>query len=137
MSSTEYRHEAGDDYVTEITHTDTQTAEAYGHIPYRQFSVSMSDGQILNDATATETVTIKVVSGLNIASGDEPSVLDYSGEVSVSVDDQQTTKTFTNGTVSFDLKTDKPAGSEIEIVAESLTNHPAESDSATIEVVSQ
>jgi hypothetical protein len=137
MSSTEYQHNDDDEYVTELTHTDTQTAETYGHIPYRQLRVSLSDGQISNDGTDTVTVTVEVVSGLDVARGDDPTVLDYDGDVTLSVDGQQTTKTLTNGTVSFDLTTDKPAGSEIEILAESLADHPAESDHATIEVTSQ
>jgi len=137
MSSTEYIHNNGDGYVTELTHTESQTAETYGHIPYRQLCVSLSDGQIPNDATATETVTVKVVSGLDVARGDPPTVLDYNGDVTLSVDGQQITKNLTNGKVTFDLSTTKSAGAEIEVVAESLANHPATSDSATIEVVSQ
>lgn len=136
MSSTEYQHNDGDDYVTELTHTSTQTAETHGHIPYRQLRVSLSDCSLVNDGTDTETVTIKVVSGLDVARGDSPTVLDYDGDVTISVGGVETTKTITGGSVEFDLSTDKPAGSEIEIVAESLVNHPSESDSATIKVVS-
>jgi hypothetical protein len=55
--------------------------------------------------------------------------------VTLFVDGQKTTKTLSNGSVSFDLTTDKPAGSEIEIVAKSLATHPAERDSAIIEVI--
>jgi len=137
MYSTEYEHNDEDDYVTELTHTDNQTAETFGHIPYHQFCVLLSDNQFTNNNTTSETVTIEVVNGLEVARGDDPTVLDYDGDVAFSVNGQQTTKTLTNGSVSFDLTTDKPAGSEIEIVAESLADHPAESDIATIEVVSQ
>lgn len=136
MSSTEYTHNDGDEYVTELIHTDTQTAEVYNHIPYRQIRVSLSDRQLLNDNSATATVTIDVVSGLDVARGDDPTLLDYSGDVTLSVDGNETTKALTNGSVEFDLSTDKPVGSEVEIVAESLADHPTESDSATIEVIS-
>jgi len=137
MSSIEYQHDDGDDYVTELTHTDNQTAEVYGHIPYRHLRVSLADTQLLNDGTDSETVTIEVMSGLDVSRGDSPTVLDYNGDVIITVDGQQTTKTLTNGSVEFDLTTDKSAGTEIEIIAESLADHPAESDRATIEVVSQ
>lgn len=137
MSSTEYTHGAGDEYVTEEVTTETQTAEVYGHLPYHVFRVSLVDGSLVNDGTDTETVTVKVVNGLDVARGDDPTVLDYDDDVTLSVDGQQTTKILTSGSVEFDLTTDKSAGSEIEIVAESLADHPAESDSATIEVVSE
>jgi len=136
MSLTKFAFENGDDYVTEIVETNTQTVEVYGNIRYRQLRVTLSDGQIINDGTATETVTIEVVSGLDVARGDSPTVLDYDGDVTLTIDGVQTMKTLTNGNVSFDLTTDKPAGSEIEIVAESIADHPQESDSMTIEVVS-
>jgi len=101
--------------------------------------VTTANQEITNDGSDTETVNVAVVDGLEVMRGTDPTnatVLDYNGDVTLSVDGQQTTKTLTNGSVSFDLTTDKPAGSEIEIVAESLADHVAESDSATIEVVS-
>jgi hypothetical protein len=106
---------------------------------FRYLILEITDGELLNDNKDAETVLIKTVSGLEISRGTGPAnatVLDYDGDVTISVDGQKTTKTLTNGSVSFDLTTDKPAGSEIEVVAESLADHPAESDSATIEVVS-
>jgi len=135
MSSIEYKHNNGDGYVTELTHTDNQTVEAYGHIPYRHLRLSLSDGQLKNDDTDSETVTIEVVSGLDIARDDSPTVLDYDGDVILSVNGQKTTKSLNNGSLEFDIRTDKPAGSGIVAVAESLANHPAERDSATIEVI--
>jgi len=138
MSSTEFTHNEGDDYITELTHTETQTAETCGHLPYRHILLTISDDTIVNDGTDTIAISLSVVDGLEIARGTEPTdatVLDYDGDVTVTVDGIKTTKTLTNGSVEFDLTTDKQAGSEIEIVAESLADHPAESDSATVEVV--
>lgn len=140
MSSTEYKHSNGDEYITELTHTDTQTAKTVGHIPCRHINVSISDGQLFNNNTDIETVSIRVMDGLEVARGadlENATVLDYGGDVTLSIDGVETTKTLTDGSVSFDLTTDKPAGSTIKIVAESLADHPAETDSATIEVVSQ
>jgi len=139
MHSIEYTHSDGDNYVTEQVTTDRQTSEIYGHLPYRVLVVTFADVQGSNDGTDSETVTVEVVNGLEVARGtdaDDATVLDYDGDVTISVDGATTTKTSTNGSISFDLTTDKPAGSEIEIVAESLADHPAERDSATIEVMS-
>lgn len=139
MSSTEYAHNDGDNFVTEQVDTGNQVAEVYGHLPFRVFRVTLEDGQVANDDGDTETVSVKVVDGLEVARGaahTDATVLDYDGDVTISVDGQQTTKTLTNGSVSFDITTDKAAGSEIEVSAESLADHPAESDSTTIEVVS-
>jgi len=135
MSSTEYERRAGDDYVTELVHTEAQTAEAYGHIPYRLLSVSVDDGQITNDGTDAETVKVECLSNLDMVSNNRKTVLSYDGDVTLFVDGQQTTKTLTNGSVEFELTTDKPAGSEIEIIADSVIDHPAEADRVSIEVV--
>lgn len=101
--------------------------------------VTTQDGQVLNDGIDTETVTITVVDGLEIARGTDPAdatVLDYDGDMTVTVDGVETAKTLTKGSVSFDVTTEKQAGSTIEVVAESLADYPAESDSAEIEVIS-
>jgi len=140
MSSTEYIHNDGDRFVTEKVDTGIQVAEVHGHIPFRQLLVRLNDGQVTNSGTDTETVTINVVDGLEVARGTDPNnatVLGYEGGLTVSIDGVETTKTLSNGTVSFDLTTDKPAGSTITVIAESLADHPAESDSVEIEVVSQ
>lgn len=137
MSSISHQHDPGDDYVAEQIDTGTQTVELNGHLPYRHLWVSLDDGQVVNDGVATETVTVDLRDRLEIARGAAPAtatVLAENNDVTVSVDGVETTKTLTDGSVSFEVVTEKPAGSEIEIVAESLANHPAESDSATIEV---
>lgn len=100
--------------------------------------VQLSARSVKNDGNSISTVTIKVVDGLEVARGTDPAeatVLDYGGDVSLTIDGAETTKTLTDGSTSFDLTTEKPAGSTIEIVAESLASHPSESDSATIEVI--
>jgi len=130
---------AEDTEILEVREGDNHEARSHAGWMHT-LTVVLDDGQVINDNTDTETVMIKVVDGLEVVKGTSPSnatVLDYGGDVTLSVDGQQTTKTLTNGTVEFDLTTDKSAGSEIEIFAESLADHPAESDSATIEVMSQ
>jgi len=117
--------------------TQNQTVRAY-HSRYRHLSITVEDGTLKNDGTDTETVTVRVMNGLEVTRGTDPSdatVLGYDGEATVRVDGQQTTKTVSGGSVSFDLTTVRSPGSVIEIVAETLDDHPAESDSATVKVV--
>jgi hypothetical protein len=137
MSSISYHHKQGDDYVTERIDTGTQTAELKGHIPYRRLQVTPTDGTLINDGSATETVTVTVVDGMEVARGTKPSnatMLGYDGDVTLFVDGSQTVKALSNGSVSFDLTTTKSAGSEIKIIADSINNHPTDRDSAVVEV---
>jgi hypothetical protein len=55
--------------------------------------------------------------------------------VTVRIDGAAVTKTVSGGTVEFDVTTEKPAGETIEIVAKSLADHPAESDSVKLGVM--
>jgi len=103
--------------------------------PYRFLSLSLSGDQIINDGSDTVAITIELLDGLSIVRETDVSVVSYDGDLTVLVDGVEQTKTLTNGSMSFELSTDKAAGSNIEVVAESLADHPAESDSAVIEVV--
>lgn len=140
MRSINYNRSSGDEYITEEIETNNQKAKSEGHMPFRHLKISLSGVEIVNDGTDTETATISVVDGLEVARGIKPNnatVLNYDGDVTLTIDGAKTTKTLSNGTVSFDLTTDKPAGSTITVTAEFLADHPAESDSAVIEVVSK
>lgn len=98
--------------------------------------VELEDGEITTGGK--ETVTIYLVNEFVNPTKpfDDIAVLNYDRDIKLHVDGSETSKTLTNGRVTFDLTTDKSTGSEIEIVAELLHDAPAESDSATIEVVS-
>jgi hypothetical protein len=109
------------------------------YLKYMHLNMTLDDVVITNNGVDTEQIEITLVDGLEVVRGTDPTeatVLDYDGDITLTVDGIEMTKTLTNGSVKFNITTDKPAGSEIEIVAESLADHPAESDSATIEVVS-
>jgi hypothetical protein len=103
---------------------------------YRGLSVAVDGGQLSNNGSDIETVAIELTNRKELLQDDNVALLDYDGGVTLKIDGVETTKTLTGGSVSFDLTTEKPAGSSINIVAESLADHPAESDSVTIEVVS-
>ena len=98
--------------------------------------VTVEDGTVTNDGTDTERITVWLVNEFMDPEKpfDDIAVLDRNDDVTVTVDGAELTKTLTNGIVSFDVTTEKSADSTIEIVAESLADHLAESDSATIEV---
>lgn len=136
MSSIEY--ERNGEFIDELTYTPTgenNPATAHEWEAYRRLEISVSDGGLTTGGSDTETVTVRAISNLDYHSNDRDTTLDIDKSVTVIIDGQGVTKTLSGGSVSFDLTTQKPAGSEIEIVAESLADHPAESDSATIEVV--
>jgi len=63
MSSISYHHDSNDDYVTEQIDTGSQIAELHGHIPYRRLRATPTDGALINDGTATETVTVTATLG--------------------------------------------------------------------------
>lgn len=129
---------ADGDYVLEEIDKESQTAlRKIG--PYRVFRVSTDDAQVANDGTDTETVTVDVVDGLEVARGTDfadAAVLDVDDDATLLVDGVGQTVTITAGTGSIDVTTTTSAGSSIEIVAESLASAPADSDTAEIEVVS-
>lgn len=138
MSSIKYTHDGGE-YVIKRIDTGNQVAEVTGHIPYRHLVVDADDGELINNGDDSETITVSVVDGLEITRGADPSeasVLDHEGDVAIAVDGSKTTKTLENGSVEFDLTTEKSAGSEITVEAIGLEDNPAESDSTVIEVVS-
>jgi len=143
MSSTEptIEYERNGDWIEELTKTPTELndpARVHKWKAYRWLSVSLSDGQVATGGTDTETVTVSAVNGLKVVRGTDPTdatVLSHDGDVTVIIDGTETTKTLSDGSVSFDLMTTKSAGSEIEIVAKSLLDHPADPDRAIIEVV--
>jgi len=142
MSLTKDYDRSGD-WVEEHIYTPTESVNNPAIKPtfaaYRALRLTLADSQLANDGQDTETITVEVVDGLEVARGIDPAnatVLGYDGDVTISVDGAETTKTLTNGSVSFDATTTKSAESVIEVVAENLTDHPADPDSATIEVVS-
>jgi hypothetical protein len=128
-----------DDWVEyHLTTTDNDPFIDHHHRPARHFRVTSSGGTVANDGIGVETITVEVVDGLEIARGiapDDTTTLNYSGDVTLTIDGVETIKTLTDGSVSFGLTTEKPAGSVIKIAAESLTDHPVESDRVEIEVV--
>jgi len=132
------KYQSTGEFVRAEGKTPNQTF-AFPHFsPARVTHVFIQDGQVANDGSDTETITVEVVDGLEVARGTDPAeatVLDYDGDVTLTIDGAvETTKTLTDGSVSFDVTTEKPAGTTIEIVAESLADHPAESDRVEIEV---
>jgi hypothetical protein len=136
MLSIEYRHDSAEGYVTELLDTGTQVAELVGHIPYRQFRVSATDAQLTADSADTEEITVELVTGLQVARGETPAdALAYDGDVTLTIDGAEIIKTMTDGSVSFDISTSKPAGVSVTVQAVGIPEHPTKSDSVSIEVI--
>lgn len=107
--------------------------------PYIHLRINVDKDEIKNNSSDSVTVTIETVDGMEICQGTEltnASVLKHNGTANIRINEKVTTKEISDGILSFSLKTDKPTGTSINIVAESLLDDPAESDSTTIEVVS-
>jgi hypothetical protein len=139
MSSINYQHDAGDEFVTEEVETGAQTAEVYGHLPYRVAHLSSEDGQLVNDGTDTETVTVELRDGLEIARGTDPAnaaLVAESRTVVVEIDGAEQSVDVTDGSGTVDLSTQKSAGSTITVEAVWLSDGPAlNTDSIEIEVI--
>jgi hypothetical protein len=136
MSSISHTHNDGDDYVTEITETETQTAKTRGHLPYRVARLSLEDGQLANDGTDTETVTVEIVDGLAVARGETPAVLDAeSGTLTLSIDGAEVSVPIDGGTGTKAVTTTKSGGSSIEVETVGFDGGPIDADRVSIEVI--
>jgi len=137
---TDITYTKNDDWINKETDTGVPpNTPAIEHKwrSYRWLSVSLDDGYIVNNGSDTNTVTVRVVDGVEVARGSDPSnasVLSYDGDVVVTVDGSETTKTLSSGSLSFDLTTTKSAGDVITVKAVDLVDHPSESDVVNIEV---
>jgi hypothetical protein len=135
MSLIEYGHKDGEQYVTEQVDTGNQVAEIKGHIPYHKLRVETDADSIVGDGQDTVTVTVSVLSGLDYVANGRETVISYTGEVTGTVDGTERTAEITDGRVSFEITTEKPAGETVEIEASTLADHPAQSDTVTVEIV--
>lgn len=138
MTTTEYRHDSDEEFVTEVTTTETQTSETVGHIPYRQFWLSADDRQVVGDGTDTETISVGVVSGLDVARGTSPAnatTLSVTDDATIVVDGAEQTVSLSSGTATLDVQTTRPAGARIDVEAIDLASSPADSATVQIEVI--
>jgi hypothetical protein len=99
--------------------------------------LSVSDTQLTNDGSDTVTVTATLVNEFVDPTQpfDDIAVLDRDDDLTVIVDGSEMTKTLSGGTLSFDITTEKSAGTNIDIAAD----HPDVSGTAnaTIEVIQE
>jgi hypothetical protein len=139
--SSTVEYEKNGEWIDTKIFTKTETsANSPAMLPkdsaYRHLQVSAEDNTIINDGTDTEAITIEVLNGLDIMRSDLPAnTLNYDGDVALEIDGAKATKTVTDGSVSFDISTSKPAGAEIVVRAVGLNDHPADADSVSVEVL--
>jgi hypothetical protein len=97
--------------------------------------LSVSDTQLANDGTDAVTVAVTLVNEFVDPTQpfDDIAILDRNENLAMTVDGSEMTKTLSNGTLSFDVTTQKSAGTSIDISAD----HPDVSAtvSARIEVI--
>lgn len=136
MSSTEYKHTDGDDYVTELVHTNSSDdpTEVYGHIPYRQSVVSVS----LSSDTSTLTVTVEILNGLSVLRDDlTKNKLAYDGTATVQlVGHSAVDISITDGSGQSQVDVSSIPSDTLVVGVSSLSDSPVESDTTTVDLTS-
>lgn len=128
-----------EDYVTKVVETDEQTAELPCWSAYRVGSISLSDGEVTNDGVDTETISIEVVDGLEVARGSSTAsapILNVSGTATIEIDGAAVSVAISSGTGTKEVTSTKSAGSTISVEVVEIDVGPIEPDTAEIEVVS-
>jgi hypothetical protein len=136
---TDIHYKRNGDTITKLVDTGTEPntpAKIENHAQYRMLRVSTTDNKIIDNGTDTITIMIEAIDKLDVLQNNEQNVLNYDGDVNVNIDGKKMTKKLSGGTTSFNLTTQKVSDSIIKIVANSLSDKPAESDSIKIKVVS-
>lgn len=120
------------DSVVEV-HPDRDIRVLRGR--YRELFVSLDDGQVTTGGTDTETVTVEVVDGVQLARGDDPDRLDIDATLTCRVDGVEQSIEMTGGKATLDITTSKPAGATISVEAVGLNGVLCSNDAADIEVI--
>lgn len=125
MSSIEYLRVGEADYLTErdYRYSKDEYAEIVGHIPARsaQLTLTGSGVQLSVVSTADELNDV-----------DQPKILGYDGEATVSIDATTETIVLSAGTGVVSVPSDVSADS-LTIETESLGEHPIRHDSLTVD----
>lgn len=136
MSSIEYQHTDGDDYVTELDHrvSSADPAEIYGHLPYRHGRLSVS---VTSDASSLD-ITVEVMNGLSVLRDDpEPSQLGYDGTATVRlVGHTAVDVPITDGSGQSQVDISSITSDDLQVKVESLSDSPVEQDSTIVDLTS-
>lgn len=134
MSSTEYKHTDGDEYVTELVHTNSSggPSEVYGHIPYRHSRLSVS----LSSDTSTLTVTVEILNGLSVIRDDlTQNKLAYDGTATVQLVGHSTVDiSITDGSGQSQVDVSSIPTDSLVVGVSSLSDSPVESDTTTVDL---
>jgi hypothetical protein len=140
-ATTRYELDESGEYLNKLIETSTSTdknnpAVVHQFRPYHQLRLSVDDGELINDGTDTETVTVELIDGLQVVRGNTPAdVIDAAGDVILKIDGGEITKSLIDGAVSFEISTSKPIGSTIVVRVAEVNSHPSDSESVSINVV--
>lgn len=136
MSSTEYQHTDGDEYVTELVHTNSSDdpTEVYGHIPYRQSVVSVS----LSSDSSTLTVTVEILNGLSVLRDDlTQNKLAYDGTATVQLIGHTSVDiSITDGSGQSQVDVSSITSDNLVVGVSSLSDSPVEPDTTTVDLTS-
>jgi len=134
MSSIEYRHQDGDDYITEVDYrySADNPAEIYGHLPYRHARLSVS----LSSDASTLTVTVEILNGLSVLRDDlTPNQLAVDGIASVDLVGHTTIEIqIADGSGQSQTDISSISRSSLSVVVSGLTDGPIETDTTTVDI---
>jgi len=132
-------YEKNNQYIKKAEETDDQEYSIPFWSPLKRLRLIYEDGQLTNDDTDTETVTLEVVDGLEIARGADPAeatVLDYDGTATVEIGGAEHSVSINGGTGTLDYATTQPAPATVDMQATALADVPAEvSNLRTIKLI--
>lgn len=125
------------DYVSKTENTDRQEYQIPLFRAYRALYIQVDDGEVTTGGDDTETVSVRLVDGLEVARGTDrgdATVLAENGAVTLSVDGAAVDVDLTDGVGSTSISTNKSAGTTIDVEATDYSGGPVEGGAATIEV---
>jgi hypothetical protein len=134
MSSIEYQHTDGDDYITELDYRVSQDepAKIEGHIPYRHARLSVS----LSSDASTLTVTVEILNGLSVLRDDlTQNKLAYDGTATVQLVGHSTVDiSITDGSGQSQVDVSSITSDNLRVTMTALRDSPVESDTTTVDL---
>jgi len=134
MSSIEYQHTDGDDYITELDYrvSKDDPAKIQGHIHYRHSRLSVS----LSSDASTLTVTVEILNGLSVLRDDlTQNKLPYDGTATVQlVGHSAVDVTITDGSGQSQVDVSSITSGNLRVTMTALSDSPVESDTTTVDL---
>lgn len=136
MSSIEYQHTDGDDYITELDYrvSTDEPGKIEGHIAYRHARLSVS----LSSDASTLTVTVEILNGLSVLRDDlTQNKLAYDGTATVQLIGHTSVDiSITDGSGQSQVDVSSITSDKLRVTMTALSDSPVESDTTTVDLTS-